>query len=184
MGAKLALEAAVALSRAPNMVRLLRRQPLPTGITFLLQMLAGDARALNEATRQTGLDESEITAVVELYVLRVMLFQGASPRRILGVEDAGAERGQMRRHMGYLMGWLHPDKSGNTWRVAFSRRVLEAWRQVDTGAEAYQPRPPFSKRGQRQKPLFVLPWIPLPPEQRLWYRILDWKRRLRPWRSV
>ena len=183
MRPNLALEAALALSRAPNMVRLLRRQPLPTGITLLLQMLAGDAHALNEATRLTGLDENEVTAVVELYVLRVMLFRGASPRRVLGVED-DAERGQIRRHMGYLMGWLHPDKSGNTWRVAFSRRVMEAWRQVDMGTEAYEPRPPFSQRRQNRKPLFVLPWISLPPEQRLWNRILDWKKRLRPWRSV
>lgn len=178
-----ALEAALALSRAPNMVRLLRRQPLPTGITLLLQMLAGDAQALNEATRVTRLNENEVIAVVELYILRVMLFRGASPRRILGIED-GAERGQIRRHMGYLMGWLHPDKSGNTWRVAFSRRVLEAWRQVDMGIEAYQPQPPFRQRRQNRKTLFVLPWIALPPEQGLWHRILDWRRRLRPWRSI
>ena len=183
MSPNLALEAALALSRAPNLVRLLRRQPLPAGMTLLLQMLSGDAQALSEAKRLTGLDENEVIAVVELYVLRVMLFRGASPRRILGVED-GAERSQIRRHMGYLMGWLHPDKSGNTWRVAFSRRVLEAWRQIEMGTEAYQPRPPFSQRRQSRKPLFVLPWISLPPEQRLWYRILDWRRRLRPWRSV
>jgi hypothetical protein len=183
MSANLALEAALTLSRAPSMVRLLRRQPLPTGITLLLQMLAGEAHALNEVTRLTGLDENEVTAVVELYILRVMLFRGASPQRVLGVED-GSERGQIRRHMSYLMGWLHPDKSGNTWRVAFSRRVLEAWHQVDTGTEAYEPPAPLSQRRQNRKPAFVLPWISLSPEQSLWYRILDWKRRLRPWRSI
>jgi hypothetical protein len=183
MSANLALEAALALSRAPNMVRLLRRQPLPMGITLLLQIVAGDDRALKEATRLTGLNENDVTAVVELYILRVMLFRGASPRRVLGVED-GAERGQTRRHMGYLMGWLHPDKTGNTWRVAFSRRVLEAWRQVDMGDEAVQPRPPLSKHRQNRRPSFVLPWISLPPEQRLWYRILDWRKRLRPWGSI
>jgi hypothetical protein len=182
MNSNQALEAALALSRAPNAVRLLRRQPLPTGMTFLLQMLAGDAHALDEARRLTGLDENEVIAVVELYILRVMLFRGASPRRVLGAEE-GAERGQIRRHMGYLMGWLHPDKTGNTWRIAFSRRVLDAWRQVDMGTEAYQPRPPFNQRRQNRKPLFVLPWIFLPPEQRLSYRVLDWGRRLRPWRS-
>jgi hypothetical protein len=183
MSPNLALEAALTLSRAPSMVRLFRRQLLPPGITFLLQMLAGDAHALNEATRLTSLNENEVTAIVELYVLRVMLFRGASPRRVLGVED-GTERVQMRRHMGYLMGWLHPDKSGNTWRLAFSRRVLEAWRQVEMGSEAYEPRTPFNPRGRNRKASFVLPWIPLPPEQRFWYRILDWSRRSRPWRSV
>jgi hypothetical protein len=183
MRPNLALEAALAVSRAPNMVRQLRRQPLPSGITLLLQMLSGDSHALNEVTRLAGLDENEVTVVVELYVLRVMLFRGASPRRVLGVEE-GAERGQIRRHMGYLMGWLHPDKSGNAWRVAFSRRVMEAWRQMDGGAEAYEPRPPSRQRRQNPKPLFVLPWVSLPAEQQLWNRILDWKKRLRPWRSV
>jgi hypothetical protein len=178
-----ALEAAFALSRAPSMVRVLRRQPLPTGITLLLQILARETEALSEAKRQTRLDENELVAVVELYILRVMLFRGASARRILGVED-GPERGHIRRHMGYLMGWLHPDKSGNTWRAPFARRVLEAWRQVDMGTETCEPRPPFSQRRQTRKALFVLPWISLPPEQRLWYRILDWRRRLRPWRSL
>jgi hypothetical protein len=179
-----ALDAALALSRAPNMVRLLRRQPLPTGISFLLQILTGDPQALNEATRLTGLGENDLIAVVELYVLRVMLFRGASPRRVLGIED-GAERGQIRRHMGYLMGWLHPDKSGNTWRIAFSRRVLEAWRQIDIGNEAPQPLPAtLSRRRQNRKSLFVLPWIFPAPEQTLWYRILDWRRRLRLWRSI
>jgi hypothetical protein len=182
MSPNLALEAALALSRAPSIVRLLRRQPLPTGITLLLQILAGDTDALNEATHLTGLDENELTAVVELYILRVMLFRGASSRRILGVEDA--ERAQIRRHMGYLMGWLHPDKRGNTWRVAFSRRVLEAWRQVDMGNEAYQPRPRFDQRRQNRKTLFVLPWIFPPSEQPLLYRFLDWRRRSRPWRSI
>lgn len=183
MRPNLALEAALAVSRAPNMVRQLRRQPLPSGITLLLQMLSGDAHALTEATRLSSLDENDVTEVVELYVLRVMLFRGAPAHRVLGVED-GAERGQIRRHMGYLMGWLHPDKSGNTWRVAFSRRVMEAWRQVDGGDEACAPRPPFSQRSQNRKPMFVLPWISLPAERQFWGRILDWKKRLRPWRSV
>jgi hypothetical protein len=182
MRPNLALEAALGLSRAPNLVRQLRRQPLPSDITLLLQMLSGDAHALSEATSLSGLDENEVTAVVELYVLRVMLFRGASPHRALGVED-GVERGQIRRHMGYLMGWLHPDKSGNMWRVAFSRRVMEAWRQMEGGAK-YEPRPPSTQRRQSRKPLFVLPWISLPAEQQLWNRILDWKKRLRPWRSV
>jgi hypothetical protein len=177
-----ALEAALALSRAPNLVRVLRRWPLPPGITSLLQILSGDASALAEAKRLTCLDENEIIAIVELYVLRVLLFRGASARRILGVEN-GAERGQMRRHMGYLMSWLHPDKSGNPWRIAFGRRVLEAWRQVDMGTDVYQPRPLFSQRRKNRNTSFVLPWITVSSEQSVWYRIFDWRRRLRFWHS-
>jgi hypothetical protein len=178
-----ALEAALALSLAPNMVRVLRRQPLPTGITLLLQILARETQALSEAKSRTRLDENELIAVVELYILRVMLFRGATPRRILGVED-GAERGQIRRHMGYLMGWLHPDKSGNTWRAPFARRVLEAWQRIDMEAEVHRPQQPLGEGRQNKKALFLLPWITLPPEQAPRYRFLDWRRRLRFWRSV
>jgi len=166
-----AVEAALALSRAPSLARLLRRQPLPTGITLLLQILAGDSQALNEAKRLTRLDENEIIDIVELYIFRVMLFRGASPRRILGAED-GDGRSQIRRHMGYLMAWLHPDKSGNPWRVAFGRRVLEAWRQVNVGTE---PLPPTHQRRGSGKILFVLPWLPPRREQTLWRRIFDWR---------
>jgi len=179
-----ALEAALALSRAPNLVRVLRRRPLPPGITSLLQSLSVDASALVEAKRLTCLEENEIIAVVELYILRVMLFRGASPRRVLGVED-GAERGQIRRHMGFLMGWLHPDKNGNAWRAVFAGRVLDAWRRIDLGAEVYQPRPPSIEAGRNRKTLFVLPWITRPPEQTVSFRFLGyWRRRLRLWRSV
>ncbi len=178
-----ALESALALSRAPNLVRVMRRQPLPAGISFILQILSGEPNALAEAKRLTCLDENAIIAVVDLYVLRVMLFPGASPRRILGVGD-GADRGQIRRHMGYLMSWLHPDKNGNTERAGFARRVLEAWRHIDTGTEVFEPGPPFEARRNRNT-LFVLPWITLPPDRPALLRLLGHlRRRWRVWRSV
>ena len=184
MSPNLALEAAVALSRAPNMVRLLRRQPLPAGITLLLQMVAGDVHALNEATRLTGLDENEVTAVVELYILRVMLFRGASPRRILGVEEE-VERGQIRRHMSYLMGWLHPDKS----RQRVARRLFAPCfgglasgghgdRGIPTAATIH------ASVDKAESLCSCCPGFPYHLNNGFGSRILDWRRRLRPWRSV
>jgi hypothetical protein len=160
----------------------MRRQPLPAGTTDILQILSGDKAVLAEAKRLTLLDENVIMAVVELYVLRVMLFPGASPRRILGV-DYGAERGQIRRHMGYLMVWLHPDKNETAQRAAFARRVLEAWRQIETGTEVYEPRPPLE--AGRSRKMFVLPWIAPPPEQAALSRLLaNLRTRWRIRRSV
>ena len=178
-----ALEAALALSRAPNMVRLFRRQPLPPGITLLLQIVAGDAEALSDAHRQTRLDRTELIELVELYIMQVMLFRGASSWRVLGIDD-GADRDQARRHMSYLMGWLHPDKSGRAWRGPFARRVLQAWRRIDREAEVQRPQQSFRKDKKNEKALFLLPWITLPPEQAPWYHFVNWRRRLRFWRSI
>ena len=136
-----ALESAIALWRAPRLVRVMRSTRLPEGLTFLLRILSGERQALVEAQHMTRLDEEAIISIVEFYVLQVMLFRGASSRRILGVEP-GAERSQIRRHMGYLMNWLHPDREANTWRVAFARRVLDSWHQIERGTEEDGPRLP------------------------------------------
>jgi len=125
----------------------------------------------------TRLDEEAIISIVEFYVLQVMLFRGASSRRILGVEP-GAERSQIRRHMGYLMNWLHPDREANTWRVAFARRVLDSWHQIERGAEEDGPRlPSAATRTGRQ--LFLIPWIAVRPPRAAWVRfpfIGIWRR--------
>jgi hypothetical protein len=158
-----ALESAIALWRAPRLARVMRSKRLPEGLTFLLRILSGEREALVEAQRLTRLDEDAIISIVESYVLQVMLFRGASSRRILGVEP-GAERSQIRRHMGYLMGWLHPDREASTWRVVFARRVLDSWHQIERGAEEDGPQLPTvaTRTGRR---LFLIPWIAARPQQ-------------------
>jgi hypothetical protein len=156
-----ALESAITLWRAPRLVRVMRSMRLPEGLTFLLRILSGERQALVEAERMTRLDEGDIISIVEFYVLQVMLFRGASSRRILGVEP-GAERSQIRRHMGYLMSWLHPDREASTWRVVFARRVLDAWRQIERGAEQDGPQlPSVAPRTGRR--LFLIPRIAVRP---------------------
>ena len=156
-----ALESAIALRRAPRLVRVMRSTQLPEGLTFLLRILSGEQQALVEAQHVTRLDEEAIISIVEFYVLQVMLFRGASSRRVLGV-GPDAERSQIRRHMAYLMNWLHPDREANTWRVAFARRVLDSWHQIEGGAEEDGPRlPSAATRTGRQ--LFLIPWIAVRP---------------------
>src|SRR5271165_1503937 len=158
-----ALESAITLWRAPRLVRVMRSMRLPEGLTFLLRILSGERQALVEAQSMTRLDEEAIISIVEFYVLQVMLFRGASSRRILGV-GPGAERSQIRRHMGYLMSWLHPDRSANRWRVVFARRVLDAWRRIETEAEEVGSRPrPYSAGKRRARSL--IPWIAVQPER-------------------
>jgi hypothetical protein len=172
-----ALESAIALWRAPRLMRVMRSMRLPEGLTFLLRILSGEREALVEAQRITRLDEEAIISIVESYVLQVMLFGGASSRRVLGVEP-GAERSQIRRHMGYLMSWLHPDRETSQWRVVFARRVLDAWHQIETGAEEDGPQlPSVATRKGRQ--LFLIPWIALRTPRMAWVRfpfIGIWRR--------
>ena len=170
-----ALEAALALARAPSLARAMRLHPLPEGLILILQMLAGDLDARTEARELTGLAEDHIVAIAELYVLRVMLFRGASPRRALGVEP-GVDRSQIRRHMGYLMSWLHPDKGSSAWRAAFARRVLDAWQRIDKEEDETSQSP--SLRSRIWRPLFLIPWIATPPERLARVRLVTFWRRL------
>jgi hypothetical protein len=96
--------------------------------------------------------------------------------------EPGAERSQIRRHMGYLMGWLHPDKEANTWRVVFARRVLDSWQQIEKGAEEDGPHPP-SVANNAGRGVFLIPWIAARPQRVGWARfpfIGIW-RRLKQW---
>jgi hypothetical protein len=157
-----ALDAAIALSQTPTLAAAMRAQELPTGVKLLLRILANEADALSEARNLTGMSNTELIAIVELYVMRVLLYRGAPARRVLGV-GSDADRTEMRRHMAYLLAWLHPDKSPGAWPIAFASRVIAAWRSIDRGRED-ESRPgrlPVSSRSRRSH---RVPWIPLPVE--------------------
>jgi hypothetical protein len=176
-----ALEAALALWQVPRLARIMRSQPLPEGLTLILQMLSGDLTARAEAQRlTTRLGESDTIAVAELYVLKVMLYRGAPPHRVLGVKP-GAERSEIRRHMGWLMSWLHPDKSVSPWRAVYARRVLEAWHQIEGGIEEDQSgSPSVGTRSRRH--WFLIPWISAPSEQLARNDVMhSWRKRARFW---
>lgn len=171
-----ALEAALALSRMPALADAMRRQSLPPGVSLLLQIVAGDpAGAAAENARACNMDTRALELAAELYIQQVMLFPNAPSHRVLGVGPAD-DRAQMRRHMRWLMMWLHPDHNASEWRSAFAARVLAAWRDASAGAplqanqhpereargagRASSARgAPLSRRGQVR-----LPWVasPLP----------------------
>ncbi len=125
-----ALDASVALARAPGLAAAMRSQALPAGVSLLLRFLAGERQAIQEACEATGLSEEPLRQSIELFVLQVMLFRGASARRILGVVDATG-RPEIRSNMRCLMLWLHPDRNSGDWQAAFAARVISAWRDVN-----------------------------------------------------
>jgi hypothetical protein len=143
-----ALDAAVALSHSPRLSQLMAGRPLPSGVDLVLRVLAREDRALDEAQVQTRLRTGALTTVAELYVLRILFDRGATPHRVLGVER-GADRARARRHMGYLLMWLHPDRHADAWRAALARRVIDAWRRIDGKTVDGNGAPPVLGRPRR-----------------------------------
>jgi hypothetical protein len=157
----------------------MRSRPLPEGLALILRILAGDVEALGEAQRLVGLEAADIVALAELYVLQVMLYRGASPRRVLGV-GSGAERSEIRRHLGWLMSWLHPDKNASHLRTVFVHRVLDAWHQINNGIVEDELRLPST--GTRRRRRSFIPWISGPFEPIARTGFMDfWRKRMRLW---
>jgi len=155
-----ALDAAIALSRAPNLAALMRIRELPGDTILLLRILADDAGAVQEARRLTGLNSAAILMISELYVKEVLLFAGAPPRRVLGLAP-NAGRDEARTNLRFLLSWLHPDRNPSKWQSAFATRVIAAWhavKDVEIGHDPAQPVP-RSVRSQRRD---RLPWIARP----------------------
>jgi hypothetical protein len=156
-----ALDAAIALSQTPTLAAAMRAQELPAGVRLLLRILADEAGALSEARSLTGMSDKHLIAIAELYIIRVVLYRGAPARRVLGV-GSDADRAEMRKHMGYLLAWLHPDKSRGVWPVTFATRVIAAWQAIDRGRE--DESPPVRLPVPRSRRSHRVPWIPLPEE--------------------
>ena len=155
-----ALDAAIALSRAPNLTPLMRARELPGDVALLLRILADDSGAIAEAGRTTGLKPAAIVMIAELYVKEVLLFAGAPSRRVLGL-TASADRAEARTNLRLLLSWLHPDKNSSRWQSAFAVRVIAAWRSVQDPQAAHnvdELTSTFGRAGGSHR----LPWIARP----------------------
>ena len=119
----LAIEAAVALAGNSGLAHLFRVRPLPEGVREVLVILA------DQNSSNVTLD---VRHKLENYVLQVLLYRGAPPHRLLGVNQ-GVTRQEMRTNMALLMRWLHPDSLGEGgWRSAYAPRVLNAWKELSS----------------------------------------------------
>ena len=151
-----ALDDAIALARGPVRAAALRAAPFPPGVRLVLDILAGDARAIRRAEADYGIAAAVLVDLAENYVLQTMLYRGAPPRHILGL-NPDDPRPTARDHMGALLKWVHPDRNPNPWQSAFVARVAEAWRLVDRGLADSDRLVP--RRGTR------IAWIPLSVEE-------------------
>ncbi|MDX2306663.1 MAG: DnaJ domain-containing protein [Hyphomicrobium sp.] len=130
-----ALSAAIALHHRPDLSRIARRSALPRGLTFLLEIAAGDPDALAIAARETRRTEAELRRIAGFYIEQVLFVRDAESYRLLGC-NRNATSAELRRHMALLMRWLHPDVTPRTPadttidRSVFATRIAKAWEDL------------------------------------------------------
>lgn len=126
---KHALKAALDLLRIPSQVRLMRSAPLPRGVLLLLRLAAAETGAECEAEELTLRGSSANRDAAIFFIEQVLLSSSSDAYRVLGL-DATAAVSELRRHMAYLLKWLHPDLSRDPHKARLAQRVLVAWNEV------------------------------------------------------
>ena len=131
-----ALAAAISMLERPHAAKLARSSRLPEGITFLLEIAAGEAPALGKAAQLTGRTEATLQKAAGFFIEQVLLSPDGDSYRILG-SDRGAPLAELRRNMALIMRWLHPDLASDASsslldRSLFASRITQAWETVKT----------------------------------------------------
>ncbi len=133
-----ALQAALALVTRPAQARTASHQPLPSGMTFLLEVAAGENDAASEARRITGRSDKALRRAAGFFIEQCLLSQSDNSYRVLGAR-AEDPQAALRRHMVLLMKWLHPDtveqhrSAADVDRSVFASRIAAAWDDLKTG---------------------------------------------------
>ncbi len=137
------------------MARKARRLPLPNGMTFLLEVAAGDIEALQEAAALTERPEVTLQEAAGFFIEQILFSGNEDNYRTLGASRE-ASHAELRHHMALLIRWLHPDvlsggASGSCFdRSLYVNRVTKAWEAVKTDERraVYNGSLPPGVRGQ------------------------------------
>jgi hypothetical protein len=133
-----ALIAAIDLFRLPSKVRTMRASPLPPGILLLLRLAAEESEALVEAgaLAKRALDSHRKAAI--FFIEQVLMASDDNALRLLGLDEA-ATPAERRRHLVYLLKWLHPDRNDDPHKARLAQRVIVAWNELKTGKRRTAP---------------------------------------------
>lgn len=137
IGNSAALVAALAMSRQPSISKLAVRAPLPAGVTYLLEVAAGEPDALRSAITSTRQSEAALRAAAGFYIEQVLFSRRSDSYRVLGGRPDMASA-DLRRNMALLMRWLHPDVNDAAIqgeardRQIFINRITLAWEDIKT----------------------------------------------------
>ena len=126
-----ALRVALDLLHVPSRVRLLRANPLPQGVPFLLLIVAGDQEATAYAAKIVDRTEDMVQKAAAFFIEQILLCPEADSYRVLGASP-DATTSDLRRNMALLIKWLHPDLDRPGEQSVFARRVTMAWDDLKT----------------------------------------------------
>lgn len=131
MASQCALKSAIDLLNAPSRLRATKSHALPSDVSRLLRIAAGDERAMTEAVQATQRSPEFIKEAAEFYIEQILFLQDADSYRILGA-DPKATASELRNNMALLIRWLHPDHDPKCMRSVFISRVTGAWDDLKT----------------------------------------------------
>jgi hypothetical protein len=144
---------------------------VPTDVLDLMRVAAASPQACRAAEAATGVPAQVLTEAARFYLQQALFRPGADCYRVLGLEP-GASRELARRHMRWLLQWLHPDRNSG-WDGVYAERVIKAWREVSSSDEYASTARPIHRRDRvtrRSKgagkivPPVRLAWIRRTPE--------------------
>jgi DnaJ domain len=131
MSGGMALKIAIDLLHVPSQVRLHRAGPLPDGVLVLLHIVAGDSEAERAAAVATDRSPEVVRQAAAFFVEQILFAPDADSYRVLGA-DPQATSAELRRNLGLLLRWLHPDLDPKGERTTFVGRVTAAWNDLKT----------------------------------------------------
>lgn len=131
MSQRMALKIAIDIMHVPSQVRLVRLQPLPDDVLFLLRVAAGDEEADRTAIDQTGRSRETIQRAATFFIEQILFAPDADSYRVLGAAPQ-ASPGELRRNVALLLKWLHPDVDHRSEQSIFVGRVTAAWNDLKT----------------------------------------------------
>ncbi|MFZ0425290.1 MAG: DnaJ domain-containing protein [Xanthobacteraceae bacterium] len=161
MSERVALKIAIDLMHVPSQVRLFRSEPLPEGVPLLLRIAAGDNEADRTAVELTGRSIDTVQRAAAFFIEQILFAPEADSYRVLGASRQ-ASAAELRRNVGLLLKWLHPDVDPHSERSVFVGKVTGAWNNLKTPdrraaydelrrSQASRGRPKAWRRNQRKQ---------------------------------
>jgi hypothetical protein len=127
----MALKIAIDLLHVPSQVRHYRSEPLPDGVLTLLRIVAGDTEAERAAAAATDRPPEVVRQAAAFFIEQILFAPGADSYQVLGASPQ-ASSAELRRNIGLLLRWLHPDLDPRGERSVFIGRVTAAWNDLKT----------------------------------------------------
>lgn len=127
----MALRVAIDLLLVPSQARFLRAEPLPEGVERLLRIAAGDDEVERAAAALMDRSRDLIRHAATFFIEQILFAPHADSYRVLGTSPQ-ASTTELRRNVGLLLRWLHPDLDPQGERSIFVSRVTAAWNDLKT----------------------------------------------------